>query len=244
MRPVPDAAFTDPRLAALYDRLEGTRPDLDHYVVLLGELDVRSVLDVGCGTGTFACMLAAEGLEVVGVDPAEASLAIARSKPGADRVRWLHGDATALPPLVVDAATMTGNVAQVFLTDDDWNSTLRGVAAALRPGGFFIFETREPARRAWEGWTAEQTGSRADVPDVGPVEVWCDLLGVSLPLVTFRWTYRFVSDGEELTSVSTLRFRDRDEITASLGDAGFAVEAVRDAPDRPGLELVVVARVD
>jgi 2-polyprenyl-3-methyl-5-hydroxy-6-metoxy-1,4-benzoquinol methylase len=32
----------------------------------------RSVLDVGCGTGSFACMLAQRGIEVVGVDPAAA----------------------------------------------------------------------------------------------------------------------------------------------------------------------------
>ena len=51
------------------------------------------------------------------VDPAEASLAVARTKPGAERVRWLHGYATDLPPLQVDLATMTGNVAQIFVTD-------------------------------------------------------------------------------------------------------------------------------
>ena len=53
---------------------------------LLGQGPGR-LLDVGCGTGTFACRLAIAGLEVVGVDPAAASLGIARDKPGADRVR-------------------------------------------------------------------------------------------------------------------------------------------------------------
>jgi 2-polyprenyl-3-methyl-5-hydroxy-6-metoxy-1,4-benzoquinol methylase len=40
------------------------------------------VLDIGCGTGTFALMLAKRGLEVTGVDPAEASLDVARTKTG------------------------------------------------------------------------------------------------------------------------------------------------------------------
>jgi hypothetical protein len=40
---------------------------------------------------------------------------------------------------------------------------------------------------------------------------------------------------------STLRFRRRDEVAASLQTAGFAVDEVRDAPDRPGRELVCTA---
>ena len=44
-----------------------------------------------------------------------------------------------------------------------------------------------------------------------------------------------------LTSQSTLRFRDRETVSAGLVAAGFVVEDVRDAPDRPGRELVFVA---
>ena len=42
--------------------------------------------------------------------------------------------------------------------------------------------------------------------------------------------------------MSTLRFRTRAEVEASLVAAGFAVADVRDAPDRPGRELVFLAR--
>ena len=45
-----------------------------------------------------------------------------------------------------------------------------------------------------------------------------------------------------VTSVSTLRFRERDEIEESLAAAGFEIDEVLDAPDRPGLEWVFVAR--
>lgn len=144
-----DALFAEPRLAEVYDPLDADRSDLDVYAALVDELGARSVLDVGCGTGTFACLLAERGKEVTGVDPAAASLAVARGKPGADRVRWLIGDATTLPPLQVDLVTMTGNVAQVFLTDEGWASTLRGARSALRPGGWLVFEVRDPARGAW-----------------------------------------------------------------------------------------------
>ena len=238
---MPDAIFDDPRLAALYDPLDPDRSDLDAYVAIVDELGARRVLDVGCGTGTFACLLAERGIDVVGVDPASASLDVARAKPGADRVRWLHGDATTLPPLQVDLATMTANVAQVFLTDDAWTTTLRAIRSALVPGGWLVFETRDPARRAWERWVREATTVRVDVPDVGPVESWTDLTDVSLPFVSFRHT-TVLPDGTMLPSDSTLRFRERDEIEASLAACGFEVVDVRDAPDRPGREWVFVAR--
>src|SRR5690606_31428807 len=58
---VPDRIFDEPRLAAIYDALDTDRRDLDVYASIAREVDARSVLDIGCGTGTFACMLAAEG---------------------------------------------------------------------------------------------------------------------------------------------------------------------------------------
>jgi SAM-dependent methyltransferase len=239
---VTDAAFADPRLAALYDTLEGDRADLDLYVSLVAESGARSVLDVGCGTGSLACLLAGRGVEVVGLDPAAASLDVARGKPHAERVRWLHGDTASLPPLQVDLVTMTGNVAQVFLADEEWAATLRAVRQALRRGGRLVFESRRPERQAWREWTPERSLARADVPRVGPVATWVQVTDVRDGLVSFRWTFRFERDGTELSSDSTLRFRSREELTDSLTGAGFAVEDVRDAPDRPGHEFVFVAR--
>ena len=97
-RPVrsPDPAFADPRLAWLYDVLDGERGDLDAYVAVVEEVGATSVVDIGCGTGCLAVRLAEAGIDVVGVDPAAASLEMARAKPYADRVTWLHGDATVL----------------------------------------------------------------------------------------------------------------------------------------------------
>jgi hypothetical protein len=68
------------------------------------------------------------------------------------------------------------------------------------------------------------------------------VLDVSGDLVSFRSTFVFEADGAVLTSESTLRFRHRDEVTASLAAAGYLVEEVRQAPDRPGRELVFIAR--
>lgn len=173
---MPDAIFDDPRLAPHYDLFNSDRSDLNAYVAMVAEFGALSVLDVGCGTGAFALMLAERGLEVVGVDPASASLDVARSKPGAGSVRFLDGDATTLPPLQVDLATMTGNVAQVFLTDEDWTATLAGVREALRPGGRLVFESRDPARRAWQDWARDWSPESVEVPGVGLVESWPEVI--------------------------------------------------------------------
>jgi len=113
------------------------------------------------------------GVDVTGVDPAAAMLDVARSKPGADAVRWLHGDATTLPPLQVDAAFMTANVAQVFVTDVDWTATL------------------DATRRAYERRTPELTRVTVDVPGVGLVASWEEVVDVAADLVTFRSTTAF-----------------------------------------------------
>ncbi|MGW5973319.1 class I SAM-dependent methyltransferase [Streptomyces sp. NPDC055186] len=237
-----DECFGHPRLAAIYDPLDPDRSDLDAYVEMAEEFGARRVLDIGCGTGVFALALARRGIEVVGVDPAQASIDVARAKPGSERVRWVCGDATTLPPLRADLATMTANVAQQILDAQAWRGTLRGAYAALRSGGRLVFETRDPAGRAWEEWNREASYRVTEIPEAGAVESWVQVVGVSGPLVTFRWTYVFAADGQVLTSDSTLRFRERQEVETELIAQGYEVEGVRGAPDRPGKEFVFVAR--
>jgi SAM-dependent methyltransferase len=222
--------------------LDPDRSDLEPYTAMAGEFGARRVLDLGCGTGVLALLLSRRGLDVTGADPAAASLDVARAKAGASKVRWIHGDATALPALQADLALMTGNAAQAVVDERQWTETLEGVRNALKPGGRFVFETRNPEFRAWEGWTEARTRITSEVPGVGAVERWVEVTEVALPLVSFRWTYVFASDGQVLTSDSTLRFSSRSEVRESLAASGYAVDGVREAPDRPAREFVFVAR--
>lgn len=237
-----DDLFAEPRLAQIYDVWEGERIDLPSYLAIVAELGARSVLDVGCGTGNWASMLAQHGYEVVGMDPAEASLAVARAKPGAQRVRWIHGDVMSLPTLAVDLATMTGNVSNVFVTQQEWLATLGGVHAALRPGGYLVFESVDPAGQPWLNWNRERTYVRRESADAGVFESWLEVTGVDGDLVSIQRTYVFAADGATLPSEGVRRYPPRPVIEDSLISAGYELTDVRGAPDRPGLELVFIAR--
>lgn len=242
---MPDAHVEHPRLVAVYDAVEGGRADLGACAELAEEVRARSVVDVGCGTGVLALQLAERGLEVVGVDPARGSLELARRKPGAQRVRWVHGDASVLdaqhPPIRADLVTMTGNVALAITDPDRWAGTLSTVRRRLAPGGVLAMETRDPAARARERWTRAATEVTLDVEGVGGLTTWVEVTSADGPLVALTTTSVFAADGAVLTSGSVLRFRGREEVTADLARCGLAVQEVRQAPDRPGLEMVFLA---
>jgi SAM-dependent methyltransferase len=274
--------FSHLRLAEVYDDLDGVRDDFDLYVAIAEQERSRDILDLGCGTGTLARHLAglhstplgapprvgAPGHElpgltpcrpvilthrVVGLDPAAASLAVARRKPDAELVRWIEASAAdpdleQLVPHSFDLAMMSGNVAQVFLDDAEWTAVLANAYRLLRPGGRLVFEARRPEAGAWRTWTKDHTYRRLALPGSGRrrgehhVTTWTELTSVQLPLVSFRQHFVFDGEPEALVSDSTLVFRSETEIVDQLEQAGFAVEGVRQAPDRPGLEMVFVAR--
>ncbi len=221
-----DRHYVDPRLVELYDHDNPRGADTDFYLRLAADLDARRILDLGCGTGLLTRELAAvDGRDVIGVDPATAMLAVARRQPDADRVTWIEGDASALGTPEADLVVMTGNVAQVFLEDAEWAATLRAIHAALRPGGYLAFESRNPDVRAWERWTRDATYERIDSP-FGPMECWLELVHVGNDRVRFAGHNIFTDTGEVVVAGSELRFRGQAELANSLTNAGFTVEQV------------------
>jgi ubiquinone/menaquinone biosynthesis C-methylase UbiE len=243
----PSTLYTDPRLVALYDTLNPPAADTAFYLALAASRD--RVIDLGCGTGLLTCELAALGARVIGIDPANAMLQVARKRPHAERVDWIEGDAGALailPP--ADLVLMTGHVAQVFIDDSAFLATLKASRHALRTGGELSFECRNPAARAWDAWTLLRSHRKIAVEGIGEVEVWlADAVESPQSVVRFTTHFKFQASGNELISASELRFRSQDELTALLNQAGFSSLTWFGDWDGTGVsagsrELIVIAR--
>ncbi|MFG1766176.1 methyltransferase domain-containing protein [Micromonospora parva] len=240
------AEFRHHRLVQVYDAECRWGPDDDFFQAVVDETPAARVLDLGCGTGRLTVALAAAGHTVTGVDPAGASLAAARAKPGGERVTWIEGTSALLPERAFDVAVLTSHVAQFFVDDAEWAGTLADLRRALVPGGRLVFDARDPADRRWELWNPVDSQRRISLPDDGEVRAWTDVTGVRDAVIDFTHHYHF-ADGERLVSSASLRFRTEAELRDSLTTADFVVDRVyggwRHEPVGHGDgEFVVIAR--
>lgn len=206
--------FTDADNAALYDRLNPWKgADADFYDALVDE--AGDVLDVGCGTGQLLISARERGHtgRAVGLDPDEPSLARARGR--AD-VEWVRAKAEDVRwEAEFDLAVMSSNAFQCLVTDDELRKSLRAIRSALRPGGRFAFDTRNPAAREWEQWPL------ADI-EIDGLKVGYEVEEVTNGVVTF--TESISRDGVVLrVDRASLRFLEPEELNGFLTEAGFAV---------------------
>lgn len=202
------------------------------------------VLDVACGTGRHAVLLARRGASVLGVDASPEYLRAARSAArDLPTARFVRGDMRRIPLVgEFDAAINLWTSFGYFARPEDDLRVLRGVARALKPGGLFLIDVidygwlkRRGQPRRWD--------RRADGAYLLQDTV---LAGGRDPRIVNEWTV--LRPGRRaLTARFVLRGYDRARLSRLLRRAGL--RPVRawsrlgsGGGGKPGPRLVVLAR--
>lgn len=129
--------------AALIDwpsRLAREGPFLER---ALGDIPSHRILDLGCGPGQHARLLASRGFDVVGVDASPAMLEKARVGAASDSVHFVLGDLTDLGHLVegaFGAAICLGNTLPSVRTAAGLAQLFDALRSHLLPGGVFVLQ--------------------------------------------------------------------------------------------------------
>jgi SAM-dependent methyltransferase len=120
---------------------EHTTREADRLEKLLEVSPGAEILDVPCGAGRLALVLAHRGYRVTGVDFSGECLEHARRADASAHIVWEQRDMRQLPwPARFDAAFCLGN-SFGYLDDGGNEMFLRSVRSVLKPGGRFILET-------------------------------------------------------------------------------------------------------
>ena len=239
-----DEFYHDPDFAAIYDAQNGERDD---FVFCAARAkSAASLLDIGCGTGSFSASLAGRVNRITGVDPAKPMLDIARKRPGGDAVRWVQADACHLDlGERFDLIVMLGHAFQCLLQDTDQRALFSTIARHLAPGGQAIFDSRNPLYRGWEAWTKAKSLHSFPGSD-GPVETWLSHSVEPGEIISYTHQYRF-ADGRKTETTAHLRFAPRETLEAHIAAAGLTVAELlgdwRGTPWTPdAAELVYVLK--
>jgi SAM-dependent methyltransferase len=138
-----DSYFAD--LSARYrTRNRFARRRIRNVFSLLPDLAGRTLVDLGCGMGTFTIEAAGRGAFAIGIDPAPAAVRAASAVAAAEKAtsaRFVRADAARLPlddgaADVVLAADLTEHLDDVTLA-----RILREAARVLAPGGRMVLYT-------------------------------------------------------------------------------------------------------
>ncbi|TSB46525.1 class I SAM-dependent methyltransferase [Alkalicoccobacillus porphyridii] len=207
----------------IYDQLNSNVQDENFFLTLLKQTKGKRVADLGCGTGRLTIRFAEDGYEIVGIDPNGEAIEVAKQKEGAAQIQWIVGDSSDLKENAFDVVIMTANVAQVFTTDESWKQMLRHVFKSLKPGGYFIFDTRNPDAKVWLEWEADTTPDVVTHPYTHErLEIHTSYEGWLGNVFTFHETVRNVRTKEDMIPLPMeLCFRTHKEIYHSLTNTGF-----------------------
>ncbi len=222
-----DPIYNDPALVQFYDAANSARDDYDMCLALAAEgpQPARTVLDLGCGTGTLAAEMSAR-CTVTGVDPAAAMLNVARKRPNGGAIRWVQADARDVRlGERFDLVVLTGHVFQVFLTPQDRSAVLRTIAAHLAPGGRFIFDTRKPDFPAPKERSAQASQRMLNHPDLGQVLTWnTSQFDPTTSVLNYQNHFQVISTGQVHSAGAQIAYPSKDQVATQIQAAGLTVD--------------------
>jgi SAM-dependent methyltransferase len=100
-----------------------------------------SLIDLGCGTGRHAFLLAEKGYQVSGVDLSEEMLEVAKVKYAHPKIAFYQADATKVRlNKKVDVATALFHVVSYQTTNENLTGIFQTAQEHLNDGGIFIFD--------------------------------------------------------------------------------------------------------
>ena len=209
-------------IANYYDQLNTWGRHDDFFMEVLKLIQAKKIADLGCGTGRVTVEMAKAGYEVTGIDPNAEAIQFAKSKTYGELVTWIVGDSKDLEKETYDVVIMTANVAQVFITDESWNTVIQDAYAALKPGGHFIFDTRNRDAKAWEEWLKDDTVEQLqDIHTGASLLYWDEYEGLDKNIFTFTQKIKDESTNILQEAKVQLIFRSYEEIFESLKQVGF-----------------------
>ncbi|MFC1564394.1 class I SAM-dependent DNA methyltransferase [candidate division KSB1 bacterium] len=123
----------------MYQKIFDYKKDFEFYNRYLSEFSCRSVLEIGCGTGTLGKYLIDAGYVYTGLDLYREMVDIAaRENPSG---RFFMGDMRDLQlDRTFDSALITGRTFAYLVDDRDVNNTLAGIYKILNDNGKLIFD--------------------------------------------------------------------------------------------------------
>ena len=141
-------------LASSYDRLTNDvdyGAVVDFYMQILEREGVkpRTALDLACGTGSVALLLAEKGMQVTAVDMSEEMLCVASQKAqeadlpvtfACQMLQQLH------VPRAVDLAVCALDSMDYITDPADCAQAIQRIYKSLNPGGCFIFDVNTPEK--------------------------------------------------------------------------------------------------
>lgn len=200
----------------------------------------RTLLDVGCGTGSHTLELARRGYACTGVDLSPAMLEEAQRKAagtsGDGGPRWILGDARSFTAgAAFDAAIMMFAVVGYLTSNDDVLAGLRNVRQHLRLGALFIcdfwYGPAVLSVRPSERVRVLRDGDRQTIRSASTlVDSFTHTADVSFRL----WTMEGGHFLGETAETHRMRYFFPQEFKLLLGQAGFENLSLSAFPDLDG----------